>query len=344
MTEKELITIDGSQGEGGGQVLRSSLTLSLCLGVPIRVKNIRAGRAKPGLLRQHLTSVKAAVEISDGEVSGAELRSSEIMFTPGEVKSGSYRFQIGSAGGTTLVFQTIFLPLAMVEGESTVYLEGGTHNGMSPSYDFISECFLPVMKRFGIDVRTRLDHFGFYPAGGGAWKVTIKGGLNQKQPLRLIERGDTSELTARATSAKLPAHITQRELAKFKQKLNLGEECLEQRLVKSVGPGNIVSVIHRYDGGSEMVEVVGEKHVTADKVANKAIKQFDRFYKSEAAVGEHLADQLILPMALGAGGRFTTIEPSMHLLTNIDVVKSFLPVDIECKKIKPDLYEVIVKK
>ena len=338
--QHKLIEIDGSQGEGGGQVLRTSLTLSLCLGVPVRVFNIRAGRTKPGLLRQHLTCLRAAESISHGNSEGAELRSNEIIFYPGKVASGNYRFNIGSAGGTTLVFQTIYIPLLLAGGESKIYFEGGTHNGMSPSFDYITQCFLPVMKKIGAKSTARLDHYGFYPAGGGAWQVKIEGLKHAFKRINLTERGETVELKATATSSKLSSHVTERELGKFKQLLKLHSGQLEQRLVRSVGPGNIVSLLHQYENGCEVVEVVGEKNVSAEKVAQSAIEVFERFNRSKAVVGEHLADQLILPMVLGEGGKFTTIEPSMHLLTNIEVVKQFLPVDIQCKKISDDFYEV----
>ena len=335
-----MIEIDGSQGEGGGQVLRTSLTLSLCLSIPVRVFNIRAGRAKPGLLRQHLTCLRAAESISNGKAEGGELRSNEIVFYPGQVVPGNYRFNIGSAGGTTLVFQTIYIPLLLAGGESKVYFEGGTHNGMSPSFDFITQCFLPVMEKMGAQSTTKLEHYGFYPAGGGAWQVKINALKHTFKTLNITERGETLALKAIATSARLPSHITERELHKFKQFLKLDSNQLEQRLVRSVGSGNIVTVLHQYENGCEMVEVVGERNLSAEQVTKSAIDVFERFNHSKAAVGEHLADQLILPMALGAGGKFTTTAPSMHLLTNIDVVKQFLPVDIQCVKVKDDFYEV----
>lgn len=325
------IVIDGSQGEGGGQIFRTSLTLALCLGMPIRIENIRAGRRKPGLLRQHLTCLRAAADISSAEVIGAELGASCVRFTPGVVCGGNYEWAVGSAGSTTLVFQTVVLPLALAGAPSTIKLQGGTHNGMAPSVDFIEQSYLPLLRKMGMDVAIRLQEHGFYPNGGGVWTVDI--GANNmtyagKQALSICQRGELRQIVAVATSAHIPAHVTQRELAVLQRKLELRSQDAKQQLVDSAGPGNCVSVRAHYDNICAVFETLGERGRAAEKVANDAAKLFRRWERYEVAVDSHLADQLLLPMLLTSGGEFTTAKPSKHLATNIDVIRQITGVEI----------------
>ena len=322
-----MIEIDGSQGEGGGQIFRTSLTLSMCLGKPVRIINIRSGRSKPGLLRQHLTCLKAAKAICDAEVLGEQLGSAEVEFRPGKVKSGEYHFAVGSAGSTSLVFQTVLLPLIFSEEKSEITLEGGTHNGFAPSFDYIETCFLPAIASIGYRVNVELLRYGFYPAGGGAWKAHIQPIEEQKQ-LVIVERGKVTKQEAIAISAKLPNHITERELSKVQLKLGWPKSELHQLLIDSAGPGNIVSLRVESENISECVEVIGEKNLSSERVAGYAIKSLRAYLDANVPVGEYLADQLLLPMVLGKGGRFSTLEPSQHLLTNIEVIKRFINIDI----------------
>lgn len=325
------IVIDGSQGEGGGQIFRTSLTLALCLGMPIRIENIRAGRRKPGLLRQHLTCLRAAADISSAEVIGAELGASCVSFAPAEVRGGHYEWAIGSAGSTTLVFQTVALPLALAGAQSTIRLQGGTHNGMAPSVDFIEHSYLPLLKKMGINIAINLQEHGFYPNGGGQWKIDIAGKDARhasKQPLSICQRGELMRITAVATSAHIPAHVAQRELAVLQRKLELRSQDAKQQLVDSAGPGNCVSVRARYDNICAVFETLGERGRAAEKVANDAAKLFRRWERDEVAVDSHLADQLLLPMLLTSGGEFTTARPSKHLATNIDVIRQITGVEI----------------
>lgn len=336
-----MITIDGAQGEGGGQVLRTSLTLALCLGKAVRIENIRAGRKNPGLLRQHLTCVKAAQSICNGEVSGAEIGSGAVSLVPGKVTPGDYCFAVGSAGSTTLVFQTLWLPLALAGGISSLYLQGGTHNGMAPSFDFIQRCFLPIIGRIGCQIDAELESFGFYPAGGGAWVAKIKS-VSSLKSLQLSSPGAEKRCLAVATSARIPSHVTQRELAMVGRKCQWPREQQQQRLVASAGPGNIMSLQLESEELTELFEVVGERGRSAEKVALAAIQAMQRYQKAEVAVGEYLADQLLLPMVMGAGGCFVTLKPSQHLLTNIAVIRQFSGADIELKELGRDRWLVTV--
>src|SRR5262245_32836026 len=218
-----IITIDGSFGEGGGQILRTSLSLSLLTGKPFRIEKIRSGRKNPGLLRQHLTAVAAAAKVGQAEVSGASIGSTQLTFTPGEVLHGEYHFAIGTAGSTTLVLQTV-LPALLVAKEltgqqTTLTLEGGTHNPFAPPYDFLIKAFLPILGRMGAFVEARLVRHGFYPAGGGKIEVTVYP-ASRLERIELTERGKIRERCARAVVANLPRKIAERELSIVQKKLS----------------------------------------------------------------------------------------------------------------------------
>lgn len=319
-----MITIDGSQGEGGGQILRSSLTLSAITGKPFEIKNIRARRAKPGLMRQHLTAVKAAAEICGAKVSGAEVGSTCLRFEPGAVRAGEYTFNIGSAGSTTLVLQTALLPLALANGASRVILQGGTHNMFAPPFEFLARAFLPLMHRIGLNVHAELRRPGFYPAGGGEIEVTI-GKAGAFAPLVIEERGALLSRTAEAVIANLPFHIAERELACLAHSHGWSEESLRPRGERNAqGPGNCVILTMAFEHVSEVVTSFGRTGVTAETVASEAAREMSTYLASDAPVGGYLADQLLLPMALAAGGRFLTSKPSSHTLTNIGIIQRFL--------------------
>src|SRR5262245_1101885 len=210
--------IDGSQGEGGGQILRTALALSLVTGTPFRLEKIRAGRDRPGLLRQHLTAVTAAVEIGSATADGVALGSPELVFRPGPVRPGTYRFAVGTAGSAGLVLQTVLPPLLGAAGSSTIVVEGGTHNRHAPPFDFLDRAFLPLLARMGARVRATLDRPGFYPAGGGQLTVEVTP-TPALAPLTLLERGAARRRRARAVVANLPAAIAHRELRVVRDQL-----------------------------------------------------------------------------------------------------------------------------
>lgn len=320
ITEQNGITmIDGSFGEGGGQILRSALSLAVCLGMPIRIRNIRAGRKKSGLLRQHLTCVNAAQEISDAEVEGAELGSGELLFRPNKLTAGKYHFAIGSAGSTTLVFQTILMPLLQAQGESTLTLEGGTHNPLAPSFEFLSGSFLPVMERMGYQSDVQIERYGFNPVGGGYWTVKINGGTSGKG-LELVSPGAMKARTATALSLNLPDHIGHRELERIRGNREWADVKGENKVIDGQGQGNLFSVRLEMENLSVVFDQLGTIGMRAEKVADKVRQLANTYLASGAAVDEYLADQLILPMALGGGGVFTIHVASEHLRTNIALV------------------------
>ncbi|HOX05700.1 MAG TPA: RNA 3'-terminal phosphate cyclase [Planctomycetota bacterium] len=337
-----MITIDGSFGEGGGQILRTALGLSLVTGKPFRIEKIRAGRKKPGLLRQHLTAVNAAAEVGRAEVRGAALGSQELSFAPGEVRGGSYRWAIGTAGSATLVLQTVLPALLTAKEPSLLKLEGGTHNPFAPPFDFLQKAFLPLVCRMGPKVDVTLVRPGFYPAGGGCFKVEIQPAA-QLSRIDIPERGEIKRRLARALVANLPLHIAMRELAVIGRKLNWPDACLKAEPVEgSAGPGNIVVIEVESEHLTEVFTGFGEKGRPAETVADEAVKEARSYIADSAAVGEHLADQLLVPMALAGGGRFRTVAPSRHTSTNAEIIGRFLDVAVKIEKESSSAWRVEV--
>jgi RNA 3'-terminal phosphate cyclase (ATP) len=337
-----MLTIDGSYGEGGGQILRTALALSLVTAKPFRIENIRAGRKNPGLLRQHLTAVNAATEISRAEVTGAAIGSRELTFAPGSVVSGNYAFAVGTAGSTTLVLQTVLPALLIASGKSKLILEGGTHNPFAPPFDFLEKSFLPLINRMGPRVTAKLERPGFYPAGGGRMSVTIEPATGLDR-LDLPARGEVLARRARAVVANLPISIAERELKVIARKLSWPREfTTAESIERSPGPGNVVIIELECEQVTEVFTGFGERSLRSEAVAEKAVQQARRYIGSEAAVGEHLADQLLIPMSMAGGGSFTTLPLSRHATTNIEVIGRFLEVRIETSQLADRVWKVDV--
>ena len=325
----QMLEIDGSFGEGGGQILRTSLALSLVTGTPFRIENIRAGRKSPGLLRQHLTAVSAAAAVGRAEVNGAGIGSKALEFAPTSIEPGEYAFAVGTAGSTTLVLQTVLPALLTARGPSRLVLEGGTHNPFAPPFDFLVRSFLPLIGRMGAPTEAVLERAGFYPAGGGKIRVSIDPAVKLTR-LDLLTRGEVISKRARAVVANLPQSIATRELQFIGSKLSWSKDQLSAEVVEdSRGPGNVVTIEIECENVTEVFTGFGERGVKAESVAEAAVRDARRYLASEAAVAEHLADQLIVPLALAGGGSFTTGPLSRHATTNIEVVKKFLAVGIE---------------
>jgi RNA 3'-terminal phosphate cyclase (ATP) len=321
------ITIDGSEGEGGGQILRTALALSLVTGRPFRIDGIRAGRRKPGLLRQHLTAVQGAAQVSGARVSGGDLGSRTLSFEPSEARGGEYRLAVGTAGSTTLVLQTVLPALLLAREPSRLTLEGGTHNPYAPPFDFLARTFLPMLRRMGASVEASLEAYGFYPAGGGRFTVAIEP-CEALGRLALLERGDM-RIHARAIVASLSGDIPRRELSIVRERLNLErEQCRVESVDTSVGPGNVLVIVIESETVTEVVTGFGEKGVSAEKVASDACDEAQAYLAAGVPVGIHLADQLLIPMALAGGGAFRTLKPTRHTVTNADVIRRFLDVPI----------------
>ncbi len=324
-----MLTIDGSSGEGGGQILRTALALSTVTGKPFRIEKIRAGRPKPGLLRQHLTAVKAAAAISGANVMGAELGASALTFSPGPVVAGEFAFAVGTAGSTTLVLQTILPALLTASAPSKVILEGGTHNPAAPPFDFLIKSFLPLINRMGPMVSADLHRPGFYPAGGGRLQVSIRP-ASQLLPLAIIERGSVLSTKARAMIANLPLSIAAREVKLVARLLSLSEESLTiEEISNAPGQGNIISIEIEMESHTEVFTGFGEVAVRAEAVATRVAQEARSYLASGVPIGKHLADQLLVPMALAGAGTFRTGALSRHTTTNIDVIRQFVDLNIE---------------
>ncbi len=334
-----MITIDGSYGEGGGQILRTSLALSLVTRKPFSIHNIRAGRKKPGLMRQHLTAVNAAAEIGKAAIKGNSIGSQAFTFNPETIKSGNFHFAIGSAGSCTLVFQTVLPALMISGGPSEIILEGGTHNPFAPPYDFLEKAFLPVIYRMGPRVEAVLEKPGFYPAGGGRFKVSISpADLNK---VDLSERGNIINKIAVAAIANLSVNIANRELKVVREKLEWNRELLKVVEVEnSQGPGNILTVEIESENITEVFTGFGERGVSAEKVANRTVKSVREYLVHDVPVGRYLADQLLIPMAMAGGGKFRTLSPSKHARTNIEIIKKFLDVEIDINEYDQNQWEI----
>ena len=316
-----MLTIEGAQGEGGGQILRTSLTLSLATRTPFRIINIRAGRKKPGLLRQHLTAVQASLD-------GAAVGSLELTFAPRRIVPGEYRFSVGTAGSATLVLQAVLPVLLTAPARSVLTLEGGTHNPFAPPFDFLQRCFLPLINRMGPKVEARLMRPGFYPAGGGAFTVGIEPAV-RLAGLELLERGEVVEGRATAMVSRVPRNVAERELAVIGGLLEWSPDRLRvEENTSSPGPGNVVSVEVESELITEMFTGFGQRGVKAEAVAKGVVREVRRYLEAGVPVGEHLADQLLLPLALAGAGRFKSLAPTPHARTNIEVIKRFLDLEI----------------
>ena len=327
-----MLTIDGSFGEGGGQVLRTSLALSLVTGRAFRMERIRAGRKKPGLMRQHLTAVQAAAKVGRAEVNGAEIGSQQVTFVPGGVVPGDYRFAVGTAGSVTLVLQTVLPALLTASGPSSLVLEGGTHNPFAPPFDFLDKTFLPVVNRLGPTVVAKLDRPGFYPAGGGRFRCAVQPCAGSLARLDLRGRGAILGRRARAVVAGLPRHIAEREIRTVERHLGWdARELTVEELPAARGPGNVVIIEVESEQVTEVVTAFGQRGVRAETVAEQACLETAEYLEAEVPVGVHLADQLILPMALAGGGSFETLGLTEHTRTNIEVVRQFLDLEVSAE-------------
>ena len=343
-----MIEIDGNYGEGGGQILRSALSLSAILGQPIRMTNIRAGRRKPGLAAQHLTCVNAVAAITNATVEGDTLGSLTLTFIPKEIRGGNYTFDVAevrpSAGALSLVFQSIALPLAHAEVPSTVTLRGGTDVPMSPNVHYLQEVFIPVLAKFGFQGTLKRNRWGWYPKGGGEAVAQIQP-TSSWRTVDLCERGELKEIHGVSAVSNLPKHILVRQQAQSLKRLKPLVKCpINIDLVegKSIGQGTLVFLNTVFENVRGGFCALGQRGKPAERVADDACREFRDFLNSSAAIEPHLADQLILPMALAEGAsRLTTSRITRHLTTNIWLVQQFLPVQFDVEGAEGELGTII---
>jgi len=317
-----MLTLDGSSGEGGGQILRTALALSMITGRAFHIHDIRAGRRKPGLLRQHLTGVKAAKKICGARVDGMTLSSGELVFRPGPVVPGKYHFAIGTAGSTSLVLQAVLPALMVADGPSELVLEGGTHNTAAPPFDFLVRTFAPVIARMGPRLELSIQRYGFFPAGGG--RITVRIVPAPIRGITLETRGKLVDKQVRALIANLSPAIARRELAIAARGLDLAEDqCHIRSIREAQGPGNAILLDLICEEITETICGFGDHGTSAEDVARGAVAEAVRFLEADVPVGEHLADQLQIPFALAGGGSFKTLAPSTHFETNAETIRAF---------------------
>ncbi|WP_111860353.1 RNA 3'-terminal phosphate cyclase [Acinetobacter sp. CFCC 10889] len=333
------IQIDGSQGEGGGQILRTALALSMLTSIPFELVNIRAGRKKPGLMRQHLVCVQASQRISNATVEGAELHSQKLFFQPQQVQAGHYDFQIGSAGSTILVLQTLLPALMMQDQASQISIHGGTHNPMAPTADFIAHCFLPTIEKMGIHVDFECERAGFFPIGAGQINAVIHPWTKQTK-YTALEKGQVIDLQGYAAALNIPDNIADRELEVLHNKLNLNTR--KRINFKGISQGNTAFVVLNYAHHQQVFSALGEMRKSAEKVAHDLAKEVKAYLTTDAIADEYLADQLLLPMALGKGGEFTAQIISEHTKTQADMIQKFIDCEITFTELKENNWQIKV--
>lgn len=324
-----MISIDGSFGEGGGQILRTSLSLAAITGTEVRLEKLRAKRQKPGLMRQHLACARAVADICGGELEGAELKSQELTLRPGRIRGGEYHFAIGSAGSTILLAQTVLPVLLYADVPSTVVIEGGTYNDKAPAFDFFAETYLPCLRAMGVEAEASMSRIGFYPAGGGRIELRVKP-IRAWRRFALRERGKLQDALVTAIGSGLDESILVDELRIFQAGLEgMMSFQAEKSEVESVGPGNVLLARLKYDNLTEVFSVCGNLNVSRHSVAKRLAGEVRQYLTKQYVVESHLADQLMVPLALGAGGDYRTGRPTLHAETNRAVIARFLKAKIE---------------
>ncbi|MEJ2069981.1 MAG: RNA 3'-terminal phosphate cyclase [Syntrophobacterales bacterium] len=318
-----MLHLNGSYGEGGGQLLRTSLSLAALLGEPVRITDIRAGRAKPGLRPQHLTAVTALAQITQAEVEGARLGSRELTFRPRTIQGGSYFFDVaektGSAGAVSLVAQALLPPLLAARGPTSLVIRGGTHVAWSPPVHYVVHVFLPTLGALGAEATLTLSRWGWYPRGGGEVRLTVTPAAAFSPPTWL-NAPDPDRFQALSAASQVPTHVIQRQAKRLKERLG-SRLPVEEMEAASLDPGSFVFLW----GPRAGFGALGARGKPAEKVADEAAEQFLSFQERQVAVDRHLADQVLIYLARAPGpSAFTTEEITLHLLTNVWVIEQFL--------------------
>lgn len=326
-----MIEIDGSLGEGGGQILRTALALALITGKAIKIDKIRAQRAKPGLMPQHLKAVEAAAAVGNARVEGAHLQSSYLVFEPQEIHPGKFHFDVGTAGSTPLILQTIFLPLSFAQTASSVTLIGGTHVPWSPCFHYLDLHWLNYMKQIGFTAELKLELAGFYPHGGGRMQANIQP-AKVLTPVKLTERGVLKSIRGISAVANLNQSVAERQKLQVLKRLRDLCKDIDIEIVQmpSLFRSTMLLLIATFESSTCCFFGLGELGKRAERVADEAVDQLQKFLASDGVVDHYLADQLLLPLALAPGiSEVKTDKLTQHLVTNANVIRMFLPVDIQ---------------
>ncbi|MEM7828094.1 MAG: RNA 3'-terminal phosphate cyclase [Candidatus Aenigmatarchaeota archaeon] len=342
-----MIEINGSYGEGGGQILRTALSLSCITGKPFRIFHIRKGREKPGLMPQHLTSIMAAKEISDAYVEGGYIGSTDLIFSPRKTKAGEYSFDIGTAGSTLLLLQTIIPPLLFSEHVSKISIKGGTHVPFSPCYDYIEKVFAPFLNSIGIRINLKIKSYGFYPKGGGFIEAEIYP-ADSISSVEIVERGRLIGIRGVSSVANLPLSIAERQRASAKAYLKekLGDWVpidIKTMDVPSPAEGTFVFLLCESDNVLSGFSSLGRKGKSAERVGEEAASELTAYIRSDGALDPHLSDQIVIYLAMASStSRFTTSSITDHLLTNLWTIGQFFKFkySVEGQKDGPGLISI----
>ncbi len=328
-----MINIDGSWGEGGGQILRTSLSLAAITGQPVRIDRLRANRPKPGLAAQHLTSVKATATLCQAQVRGDTLGSMTLEFMPTcPSQAGQYTFDVtearegGSAGAATLILQTILIPLALANGNSKVILKGGTHVAWSPPVTYIEEVYLPTLRQLGVQAEAKLNAWGWYPRGGGEVELLVTGSSHPLSGLQLLERGVIRQISGLAVVTELPSHIPQRMANRAENLLQQAHLPCQIEPVRSrgVAPGAGIFLTAEYEHSRAGFSALGRRGMPAERVAETVVRELLDFHAQAVPVDPFLGDQLLLPLALSSQtSQYRVANISQHLITNAWVIEQF---------------------
>jgi RNA 3'-terminal phosphate cyclase (ATP) len=337
-----MLTLDGSLGDGGGQVLRAAVSLSAATGLAFRMTGVRAGREKPGLLRQHLTAVATAAKVCDAHLDGAAVGSKSFSFSPAGLRPGDYAFAIGSSGSAALILQVLLPALARARAPSTVVVEGGTHAPGCPPFDFLEKSLAPLLRRMGMNVELTLHRAGFQVVGGGRVSATVASATSFS-PLHLLRHGATPRRRCTALVAGLPGEIAVRELELVKRMMDWPEDCFSIRqLPEDEGPGNVVTVEVGSEEVTEVFTACGRRGVSAESVAESALQQAKAYLAAAVPVGAHLAEHLLVPMALAAGGSFVTSQVSRCASGTMELIRLFLGAAVSVEPQGKDRYLLTV--
>ena len=337
MTDRPIV-IDGSQGEGGGQILRTTVGLAAALGMPVRVTGIRAGRQRPGLRPQHLAAMQAAAAVCNAQVGGASIGSTEITFQPGRCQVGRFRFDIGTAGSSTLVLQTVIPALMIADGACDVTVTGGTHNPLAPCFEYLRDVFVPLASAANLHVYVEMLRAGFYPGGGGELRMQIQGvgSTANVQPFRYVDRGPLRHIEGlSAASYSLAAHIIERQNSQALGRLIAAKHhaTIQQAVWETFSPGTVVFLRAVFARSIAGCFSLGARSKRAEQVADDAVEQLLAFIDSAGVVDAHAGDQLLTLAALcPRESRFVVERVTDHLRTNAEVIRQLTGrrVDVEC--------------
>jgi len=327
-----MIEIDGSYGEGGGQILRTALAFSAILKRPVKINRIRAGRKNPGLQPQHLKSIEALAKITKARTDGVKIGSSAITFIPEKIVPGHYEFDIGTAGSVTLLLQALLLPLCFAESKSNLILTGGTHVAWSPPFHYLLEVLFPALALMGIQVRVEIERWGWYPKGGGIIKVEIDP-ASALSNVSLNHRGSLKRVYGLSATSNLPRHVAERQreraLIRIEKELNLQAEIEILSEVPSIGQGSFLFLVAESEGAKAGFSSLGKKGKRAEAVADEAVDSLKEYLESDGCIDSHLADQLVSFIAFAKGSSsFTTTKITEHLLTNLWAIEHFMKISV----------------